>query len=88
MHTIERAAPFPFHKKALLSLPFVPHITPTTNTTPPQVLFWDRVYLVLALTSYGHMDFIDLNAWFHACFAPCMATLLQPVKAQVSPYID
>ncbi len=49
-----------------------------------QVLFWDRVYLVLSLSSYSLRDFVDLPAWFHDCCLPLMSALLLPLP-QVHP---
>lgn len=51
--------------------------------TYKQVLFWDRVYLVLGLSSYSLRDFVDLPAWFQRCFHPVMAALLTPPPAGV-----
>lgn len=57
------------------------HDSPTKDKpihAQKQVLFWDRVYLVLGLASYSLRDFVDFPAWFHNCFRPVMAALLLP----------
>jgi hypothetical protein len=41
-----------------------------------QLLFWDRVYLCMGLTSYSLRDYLDMPTWFASCFQPLMAALL------------
>jgi hypothetical protein len=53
------------------------HTHTHTHTHTQKVLFWDRCYLVMGLSSYSLRDFVDLSAWFHEAFHPVMTTLLQ-----------
>ncbi|KAM3573488.1 hypothetical protein VYU27_004531 [Nannochloropsis oceanica] len=43
---------------------------------PPEVCFWDAVYLLLGVASYSLRDFLDLPSWYTQCFIPMMRILL------------
>lgn len=55
--------------------------SPPSPSLPPEIAFWDVVYLLLGLSSYSLREVVDLPAWYSHCFIPCLRTLLLPSPA-------